>query len=131
MQLHCRYNVKGVEQQYYLYFRLLEQKSLRILCPNFETAIEAIFKNYLPAKFAYTNRLDVNDVTGDIFYITYQKEEEFYILDDLILGTIESIPSIYISNFTLLPRESIVDQEISSSTKVSGKHTQIFLNSMI
>nr|CAD7409672.1 unnamed protein product [Timema cristinae] len=79
--------------------RMLDQKTMRRAIPIWETAIEALFSNYLPAKFAYMGRLDMTDVTEEGFYVTRHVERIFPILEELLVARLCPLRPIYVCNF--------------------------------
>nr|CAD7446854.1 unnamed protein product [Timema bartmani] len=79
--------------------RMLDQKTMRRAIPVWETAIEALFSNYLPAKLAYMGRLDMTDVTEEGFYVTRHVERIFPILEELLVSRLCPLRTIYVCNF--------------------------------
>ncbi|CAG2068470.1 unnamed protein product [Timema podura] len=78
---------------------MLDQKTMRRAIPIWETAIEALFSNYLPAKLAYMGRLDMTDVTEEGFYVTRHVERIFPILEELLVARLCPLRTIYVCNF--------------------------------
>nr|CAD7415121.1 unnamed protein product [Timema poppensis] len=78
---------------------MLDQKTMRRAIPIWETAIETLFSNYLPAKFAYMGRLDMTDVTEEGFYVTRHAERIFPILEELLVARLCPLRPIYVCNF--------------------------------
>ncbi|XP_067010332.2 armadillo repeat-containing protein 3 [Anabrus simplex] len=81
---------------------MLKQKSTRLVCPQFETAIEALFKNCLPAKFAYMGKLDIQDITSEGFYVTKYTHHRFPVLDELLTSRACPLFPIYIAVFNTI-----------------------------
>lgn len=48
---------------------MLNNRSSARIIPSWDTCIETLFKSHLPAKFAFTGRLSLQDVTQDGFYV--------------------------------------------------------------
>ncbi|KAJ9594892.1 hypothetical protein L9F63_013817, partial [Diploptera punctata] len=100
-----------------------KEKITRYECPVWEAAIEAIFRCYLPIKFAYVNRLDPQDITEEGFYVARQVERPFIIIEELMKNEVSPIRPIYIANFRT---EHKIISKISMSPsfktgKISGK----------
>lgn len=98
---------------------------MRYSAPSWESAIEAVFRAYLPAKFAIkglhslpdqfdpvalvprpniyqvlnAGRLDMHDLTQEGFFILRHNKKLFFILDDLLEVRASPAYPVYVANF--------------------------------
>ncbi|XP_024937050.1 armadillo repeat-containing protein 3 isoform X1 [Cephus cinctus] len=81
-----------------------EQTDFNIIS-SWKTCKETLLAAYLPAKFAFTGRLSLHDVTQDGFYVMRRTFCPFPILDDLFRLKICPLDPIYVINFSQPPSD--------------------------
>lgn len=111
-------------------FSLLTDKKAQKECPNWSQAIEKTFSHNLPVKFAVQNRLDLNDVTEEMFYaskITFENNN-CHILRNIFFNECSPKWPIVLCNFEHLT--SISADESKNYIEIGGKkynHEHIFV----
>ncbi|XP_026471070.1 armadillo repeat-containing protein 3 [Ctenocephalides felis] len=97
---------------------LLDDAAMRKACPIWESAIEVILNNHLPAKFAYTGKLEISDVIRGKFYLMRKPWISFPLLEE-ILSIENACPKqiIYLVEEITLP--DILMAEFQEALKIS------------
>lgn len=102
----------------------MSQKTLRAECPSWDTALQAIFDNYLPYKFAYCQHVGLTDITSTAFYITRRAPTSMELnnfmfphIDTLLKVCAVPVHILYVANFD---RSSSTYSLISRASKQSG-----------
>lgn len=72
-------------------------------CPNWKQASENILGQNLPVKFATRGRLDLNDVTQEMFYSSKKIFENCHVLRDIFNNECSPKWPIFLCNFEHLP----------------------------
>ncbi|KAK6643613.1 hypothetical protein RUM43_005123 [Polyplax serrata] len=92
--------------------------------PSWDSAIRAIFSTFLPAKFAYTGRLDFQDITEDGFYVMSRPCHFFLPIEEYLDNLICPLHPIYVANFEL---SSVRDEMelIVESTSLESVHSEL------
>ncbi|KAK7789151.1 hypothetical protein R5R35_012353 [Gryllus longicercus] len=78
---------------------MMGQKKTKNACPTWETAIETLFKSCLPAKFFYLGHIDIQDNTGEVFYVMKRLNKPFMILDELLAIRASPRSIMLVANF--------------------------------
>ncbi|KAK2588513.1 hypothetical protein KPH14_001089 [Odynerus spinipes] len=111
-------------QTKYLSYMLNNRASARIV-PSWDTCIEALFNAHLPAKFAFTGRLSLHDITQDGFYVLRQNVCPFPVLNDIFRFKFCPLEPVYVVNISQ-PRSSI----LSNGTNANEKNMEEARNSI-
>ncbi|XP_048509033.1 uncharacterized protein LOC125500360 [Athalia rosae] len=77
---------------------MLKHRLPSSVAPSWEACIKALFRSYLPAKFALTGCLSLNDITKNGFYVIQKSIYPFPILDQLFTMNMDPAQTIYICN---------------------------------
>ncbi|KAI4502499.1 hypothetical protein M0802_002411 [Mischocyttarus mexicanus] len=84
-------------QTKYLSYMLNNRTSARII-PSWDTCIETLFNSHLPAKFAFTGRLSLHDITKDGFYVLQHNVCPFPVLNDIFRFKFCPLEPVYVVN---------------------------------
>ncbi|EFN81359.1 Armadillo repeat-containing protein 3 [Harpegnathos saltator] len=83
----------------YLQYMLNNRSSARIIS-SWDSCIQTLFKSHLPAKFTFTGRLSLYDITQDGFYVVRKSICPFPALDEIFRLKCSPIEPIYTVNFS-------------------------------
>ncbi|KAL0278193.1 UNVERIFIED_CONTAM: hypothetical protein PYX00_000084 [Menopon gallinae] len=100
---------------------MIDKKEMRYSAPSWESAIEAIFRAYLPAKFAIKGRLDMHDFTQEGFFVLRHHKKTFFILDDLLEVRASPAYPVYVANFIMGASPCNFDDRATESSYPSTK----------
>ncbi|KAF7385493.1 hypothetical protein HZH68_013923 [Vespula germanica] len=105
-------------QTKYLSYMLNNRVSSRIV-PSWDTCIEALFNSHLPAKFAFTGRLSLHDITKDGFYVLRQNICPFPVLNDLFRFKLCPLEPVYVVNtarsYSTIPTNNISEKDMEDA----------------
>ncbi|XP_046742406.1 armadillo repeat-containing protein 3 [Diprion similis] len=87
---------------------MIGHRSTSRIVPTWESCIKAMFNSYLPAKFAFTGRLSLHDITKDGFYVMRKNVHPFPISEQLFTFNLDLAQTIYICIPT--QRRRLLDQ---------------------
>lgn len=90
-------------------------------CPNWSQAIENILSNNLPVKFAIRYRLDLCDVTQEMFYASKKIFKNCHILRNIFLNECSPKWPIILCNFKHLPASADESINISKEFEVGKR----------
>ncbi|XP_068991506.1 armadillo repeat-containing protein 3 [Neodiprion pinetum] len=74
---------------------MIGHRSTSRIVPSWESCIKALFNSYLPAKFAFTGRLSLHDITKDGFYVIRKNVHPFPIIEQLFTRSLDLAQTIY------------------------------------
>ncbi|KAL2719417.1 armadillo repeat-containing protein 3 [Vespula squamosa] len=105
-------------QTKYLSYMLNNRVSARII-PSWDTCIETLFNSHLPAKFAFTGRLSLHDITKDGFYVLRQNICPFPVLNDLFRFKLCPLEPVYVVNtarsYSSIPTNNINEKDMEEA----------------
>ncbi|XP_014611602.1 PREDICTED: uncharacterized protein LOC106790884 [Polistes canadensis] len=77
---------------------MLNNRASTRIIPSWDTCIETLFNSHLPAKFAFTGRLSLHDITQDGFYVLRQNICPFPVLNDIFRFKFCPLEPVYVIN---------------------------------
>lgn len=88
---------------FYKNYSLLNDEDAQQECPNWSLAIDSIFSQNLPVKFAVRCRLNLDDVTQEMFYASKKIFKNCHLLRDIFLNECSPKWPIILCNFKHFP----------------------------